>query len=113
MSALVDRVVSKHYKSVSAVDKCVCGLTLYGNLARHIADLTEAAVREQIAADIEAQLPQRLINEIGDAYGWLSDAQSGVRMTATGETLHFQGGGSLDLTHAAEHAVRIAWGVLT
>lgn len=110
MSALVDRVVSKHYKSVSAVDKCVCGLTLYGNLARHVAAIIEAAVREQIAADIEAQLPQRLINEIGDACGWLSDAQSGVRLAATGGTLRFHGEGSLDLTHAAEHAARIAKG---
>ena len=65
MSALTDRIAAEHQPESgewSAV--CICGQAdlRYGRAwDRHIAAVTEAAVREQVARDIEAQIEDEIL----------------------------------------------------
>lgn len=57
MSALTDRIAAEHQPESGEWSVCICGQAdlRYGRAwDRHIATITEAAVREQVAQDIEA-----------------------------------------------------------
>lgn len=56
MTAISDRVLSEHRPDLTLGQprKCICGVVIGGLFSPHVAAMTEAAVRETIAADIEA-----------------------------------------------------------
>ena len=56
MSALTDRIAAEHGALFNSWNTCLCGakLATTSKWNRHIAEVTEAAVREQVARDIEA-----------------------------------------------------------
>lgn len=65
MSALTDRIAIKHQRIFNAQfgrgPHCICGWIHHSydgsqKHVRHVAEVTEAAVREQVARDIEAEL---------------------------------------------------------
>ena len=55
MSALTDRIATEHGALFNSWNTCLCGakLATTSKWNRHIAEVTEAAVREQVAQDIE------------------------------------------------------------
>ena len=56
MSALTDRIAAEHQPESGEWSVCICGQAdlRYGRAwDRHVAAVTEAAVREQVARDIE------------------------------------------------------------
>ena len=65
MSALTDRITAEHFPLALGTQPgvCSCGASpdnpneyISSWRARHMAEVTEAAVREQVARDIEAEL---------------------------------------------------------
>ena len=59
MSALTDRIAAEHrYLPRRRYKLCACGVVLGAKetMRAHVATVTEAAVREQVARDIEAEL---------------------------------------------------------
>ena len=57
MSALTDRIAAEHrYMPRRRYKLCACGVVLGAKetMRAHVANVTEAAVREQVARDIEA-----------------------------------------------------------
>ena len=54
MSALTDRITAEHGALFNSWNTCLCGakLATTSKWNRHIAEVTEAAVREQVAQDI-------------------------------------------------------------
>ena len=65
MSALTDRIAAKHQRIFNAQyglgPHCTCGWIHHDydgsqKHVKHVAEVTEAAVREQVARDIEAEL---------------------------------------------------------
>ena len=59
MSALTDRIAAEHQPESGEWSVCICGQAdlRYGRAwDRHVAAVTEAAVRDQVARDIGARL---------------------------------------------------------
>ena len=69
MSALSDRIAAEHggWFNLDGVWRCNCGEPLPSSanadmwMRAHIAEVTEAAVREQVARDIEAQIEDAIL----------------------------------------------------
>ena len=80
MSDLTHRIAAEHrvvgIVQVTGTYECSCGIAvaalpgsgLFDVQVRHVAEVTEAAVREQIAADIEAVLPPSVVTTGPAAY---------------------------------------------
>ena len=66
MSALTDRIAAEHMPTRTSA--CTCGGMRLGEYyPRHIAEVTEAAVREQVARDIRAQRERYSCTGLEDA----------------------------------------------
>jgi len=57
MSELSERVLAKHRPDLTLGQprKCICGVVIGGLFSPHVAEVTEAAVRETIAAAVPSQ----------------------------------------------------------
>ena len=72
MSALTDRIAAEHMPTRTSA--CTCGGVRLGEyFPRHLIEVTEAAVREQVARKIRAQR---------DRFRWLSDLEKVAYDTA-------------------------------
>lgn len=57
MRTLTDKIAAEHL--ATSTSACTCGgMQLGESYPRHVAEVTEAAVRAQIAADIRAMYPE-------------------------------------------------------
>ena len=88
--------------------------------ARKVAAALEAAlphiekeIRAQVASELRGELPVKLGETAASEYGWLSDLQYVSPKTSAGfEMVELSYvGGSIDISHIAEHAATIAEGV--
>lgn len=70
---------------------------------------TVADVREQVARELWAKLPDTLRAQTHDDCGWLSDAQD-AQLDATDDAVTFCGQGSIDVHHIADYAANLARG---
>ena len=72
MSALTDRIAAEHQPESGEWSVCICGQAdlRYGRAwDRHIAAVTEAAVREQVARDIEEAEARAVRTDLLDRWG--------------------------------------------
>ena len=68
MSALTDKIVAEHMPTRTSA--CTCGGMQLGEYyPRHIAEVTEAAVREQVARDIEEAEVWAVRTDLLDRWG--------------------------------------------
>ena len=71
----------------------------------------EKEIRAQVGQELHDKLPVKLGETAASEYGWLSDLQYVSPETSAGfEMVELSDGGSIDISHIAEHAARIAEG---
>lgn len=89
MSALTERVANEHRYS-PAYGGCACGLSYEGDAstycgewhlhAEHVAEVTEAAVRANVAAEIQRRLNAADLIRLADAYsGYYQGVRAGYQ----------------------------------